>query len=288
MSKPEGNANRFKIALWCTIFNLLFEYSMRGINNLLKQPVLFPLLIGVYFTYFLAFEDLIVRFKLKETYAMAVAFFFGTFYIAFATGIVFVNPNFLGINVWSLLFVNVVWWGLLQAILTFYLANRITPRNWNHLFMGKTAWLLIIIYQSLMLVLFQFANPLVPKGTPIGYITISGIIIASFLICLMLIKKRGSNLIPVPPHEFKPSHVLDALAFGSAALFLILAVGFTGDPHQSGAHQINQLATSIAIWWSLILAAVMLIYRMHVNLPSQSDTQNSLVKGNEKGNVAQR
>lgn len=230
---------------------------MRGLNNLLIQPVLFLILIGVYFTYFLAFEDLIVRFKLREEHLIAIAFFFGMFYVVFATGIVFINPNWMGINIGSLIFVNIVWWGLLQAILTFYLANRITPRNWDHPLMGKIAWTLCIIYHVVVLILFQFANPFVPKGTILGYITISGIIVASFLICWTTIEKYTPN-----PVEFKPSLVLDVLAFGSAILFFILATVFTSDPHQSGAHQINALATSIVIGWSLILAAVMIMYRL--------------------------
>jgi hypothetical protein len=255
-----GNSNRYKIAFWCTLFNMLFEYSMRGINNLVRQPVLFPLLFGIYFTYFLALEDLIVRFKLGEEHLLAIAFFFGTFYLTFATGIVFVNPNVMGVNVISLLFVNVVWWGLLQAILTFYFANRITLRNWNHAFMGRLGWALFIVYQTLTLLTFQFANPHVPKGSVTGYFTIAIIFAASFSLCYFLIKRQKSK--PVKKlTTFKPALTLDVLAFGSVFLFFILGVFFISDPVQSGAHQINQFATRVVIAWSLIVAVVMALYR---------------------------
>ncbi|MGQ9641619.1 MAG: hypothetical protein ACUVUF_05780 [Candidatus Bathycorpusculaceae bacterium] len=258
--------NRYKIALWCTFFNMVFEYSMRGINNIARQPVLFPLLFGTYFTYFLALEDLIVRFKLQEEHLLAIAFFFGTFYITFATGIVFVNPNLMGINVVNLLFVNIVWWGLLQAILTFYFANRLTRRDWNHPTMGKCGWALIIFYQILMLLLFQFANPNVPKGSTTGYFTITTIFAASFVICAVLIRRQKSKF-ATEPTAFKQSLVLDVLAFGSAFLFFILAVFFTSDQVQSGAHQINQSATNIVIFWSLVVAAVMAFYRFKKRSP---------------------
>jgi hypothetical protein len=266
MLRLGGVGNRYRIALWCTFFNMLFEYSMRGINNIARQPILFPLLFGIYFTYFLALEDLIVRFKLQEEHLLAIAFFFGNFYITFATGIVFVNPNFMGINVVNLLFVNIVWWGLLQAILTFYLANRITRRNWNHPPMGKFGWALVIVYQTLMLLLFQFANPNIPKGSTTGYFTITTIFAVSFLICYVLIRRQKSKF-ATEPTTFKQSLVLDILAFGSALLFFILAVFFTNDPIQSGAHQINQFATNIVIFWSLVVAAVMIVYRFKKRSP---------------------
>lgn len=266
MVRPGVVGNRYRIALWCTFFNILFEYSMRGINNLARQPILFPLLFATYFTYFLALEDLIVRFKLGEEHLLAIAFFFGTFYITFATGIVFVNPNLMGINVVNLLFVNVVWWGLLQAILTFYFANRIARRHWNHPLMGKFGWTLFIVYQTLMLLLFQFANPNVPKGSTTGYFTITIVFVASFLVCLFLIKRQKRKSLSEST-TFEPSLILDFLAFGSALLFFILAVFFTSDPLQSGAHQTNQSATNIVIFWSLVVAAVMTFYRFKKRSP---------------------
>ncbi len=263
--KFEGNSNRYMIVFWCTLFNLLFEYSMRGVNNLIQQPFLFILLFGIYFTYFLALEDLIVRFKIGEIHLLAIAFFFGTFYSTFATGIVFVNPNFLGINFVNLLFVNIVWWGLLQAILTFYFANRLTLRDWNHPLMGKTGWSLFISYQTTALLIFQFANPLVPKGSPLGYFIISTIFITSFIACLFLIQRQRSK--PKKSVEFKPSTLMDVLAFCIVILFFVLALFFTGDPLQSGAHQINQLATKIVTVWSLLIAGIMVFYRFARRTP---------------------
>jgi hypothetical protein len=268
MTESSMVGNRYKIALWCTLFNLLFEYSMRGINNFVRQPLLFPFLFGIYFTYFLALEDLIVRFRLGEVHILAITFFFGTFYITFATGIVFINPNWMGINIVSLLFVNVVWWGLLQAILTFYLANKITRRNWSHQVMGKVGWTIFVAYQTLMLLIFQFVNPNVPKGSTIGYFTIATIFAASLFTCYFLIERRKSK--NFSGHiTFKPSLVLDVLAFSSIILFLILALFFTTDPIQFGAHQINQFATRVVIFWSLLIALVMAFYRFVKRSPFQ-------------------
>lgn len=83
--------------LLCTLFNLLFEYSARGIEEFAQRPWLVLALFGIYFTYFAMLEDLILRFKLKNYEIFLVAFAYGLFPIAFLTGNLYNKEIYSGI-----------------------------------------------------------------------------------------------------------------------------------------------------------------------------------------------
>ncbi|MEM3726573.1 MAG: hypothetical protein QXK98_06920, partial [Candidatus Bathyarchaeia archaeon] len=70
--------NRWNIVLAATGFNLLFEYSMRGINDLNLRPLLPLFLFWVYFPYFALLEDSITKYRLKDYNIVIAGFFFGT------------------------------------------------------------------------------------------------------------------------------------------------------------------------------------------------------------------
>lgn len=91
--------NRWKVILLSALFNLSFEYSMRGLGGLFKPVVFLPLfLFGFYFTLYAMLEDLIVRFRLHNYQLVLAAFLYGIFPMAFGTGALFANPQFYGIN----------------------------------------------------------------------------------------------------------------------------------------------------------------------------------------------
>lgn len=140
--------NRFRIVITASLFNLLFEYSLRGLNNLKVQPFLPFILFPIYFSLFTLVEDLIVRWRLRDIQLMLLSFIYGTIYLAFISGILFLPPLYLGINWGALFYINLVWWGALQSILTFYLANLIERRDWNHPRMSMMGWAICLGIQA--------------------------------------------------------------------------------------------------------------------------------------------
>ncbi len=251
-------SSRWKIILIAAAFNLLLEYSLRGINNIPAQPFLPFVLFISYFTYFTMLEDLIIRFKLKDFHLMAISFFYGTIYLAFVSGILFIPPLFLGIRWGSMLFVNLVWWGAVQAVMTFYLANRLAKRNWQHGRMSKTGWAVMLFLNFLVILIFKFGGQ-IPNGTPIGYAAFILILFFNLLLIWKIWPKEDAlkeNL------SFRKSNFMDILSFLTVALFVFSAIFLTFDPIRSLTSNVNQTALNVISWWSLIAAILMLVHRI--------------------------
>ncbi len=252
-------SNGWKIVLIATGFNLLFEYSLRGANNVVEQPLLPPVLFTSYLTYFTILENLIVKYRLKDYHLMIASFFYGTIGVCFASGLAFTPPLLLGINWPSLLFVNLVWWGAIQAIVTFYVANRLAPRDWNHGLLSKTGWAVALFLNGSTFVIFQL-NQFVPRGTSTGHeVTIFVLIIAAVIFQKTLPNKEPRNSSPA----FKKDKVMDYLSLSTAILFFVCAVLLIHDPTYSGASHVNQTSLKIILVWTAIVALAILVYRFH-------------------------
>jgi hypothetical protein len=253
--------NRWKIILLASIFNLSFEYSMRGLGGFFK-PLLFPLILfGFYFTLYSMLEDLIVRFKIKNYQLIAAAFLYGTFPLAFATGALFIKPQFLGINWGALFYVGFLWWGILQAIFTFYFANRIVKRDWDHHKMGSWGWFLAIFYNVAVLTWFKIVNARLVPVQPIGYLIFVLIALSTSLFLGQDLKRNKDR----NSWQFEPSAVMDFLTFGFFLLFLFLGTYFAGgqvaDP-RAGGSLVNLTAVKIVHLWTLLSVGVFLIFRL--------------------------
>ncbi len=247
----------WKLITFATIFNLLFEYSLRGINNLFVQPLLPLVLFITYFSLFTMVEDLIVRFKLKDYQLMILSFFYGTLYLAYISGLVFIKPYFFGIDIINLIFVNVVWWGALQAVLTFYLANLFFPRNWNHTKLSLKGWLLSLGLNGLAIFIFQKSG-FIPSGTPLGNITVFIILFISLGIFIVSLRNKNQQTI------FKKSNFLNKLSFVTIALFLFSAIFLTKDPVLSNTSNINAFSLKIIGVYTLIIAIVLYFYKRKI------------------------
>jgi hypothetical protein len=186
--------NSWLTILAATLFNVLFEYSLRGVNHLIEQPLLLPILFTIYFTLFTMLNDLISRFNLKDTHLMVLAFFFGSFYQFFASGAAVLNAQVLGVNFGSILFVVIVWWGAIQSILTYYLANRVAPRNWSWR-LPKAGWAAALILNGLMIVILQLS-----PATPV-------VQWSQFLVMALIMAVAGAVFITVIPKKEARSEI---------------------------------------------------------------------------------
>lgn len=246
--------NRWKIILIATAFNVLFEYSLRGINNLKVQPVLPFVLIATYFTLFTMIEDLIVRYKLKAYQLMILSFFYGTIYLAYISGLAFIKPSFLGIAWLPLIYVNVVWWGALQAVLTFYFANRICVRDWNHPRLSQKGWIICVGVNFFSIYLFQKSG-VIPAGTPIGKLTMLTILIITLVAFTATLTKKTTI------RRFQNSKLLNFLSLLTVLLFIFSAIFLTHDPILAATSNVNALSLKIISVYTLVVSVILLGYR---------------------------
>ena len=90
-----GSGRQWPLILAATGFNLLFEYSWRGVNNIIQVPLLFVALFILYMTLFTILDDLIVEFRLRDYHLVIAAFFYGTIYEFLASGALYYQQGFL-------------------------------------------------------------------------------------------------------------------------------------------------------------------------------------------------
>jgi hypothetical protein len=253
--------NRFRLILYCTLFNLLFEYSARGINEFIHRPLFVLVLFGIYFTYFTILEDLILRFKLKNYQIFLVAFLYGLFPTAFLTGnlfneTVYFGILFSGINLGTLVMIGIFAWGFMQGIVTLYFANRLTPRDWNHPRMGKIGWILVILYQVFVMIAAH-RNPVTPRGTLPGYLALGALIIISTILFIYSLRNQRQEVQP-----FQSSIIMDFLTFGSVILFLILGTLFISGETIITSQPLNKIAVTIENIWVFLCGIVFFLYRL--------------------------
>lgn len=95
--------------LIATGFNLLFEYSLRGLNDLAFRPFLPIFLFLVYFPYFTLLEYSIEKYHFRDWQVLVAGFVFGSFAAFFIPGPMFTGNLLLGLNWGSFFFITVIW-----------------------------------------------------------------------------------------------------------------------------------------------------------------------------------
>jgi len=205
-------------------------------------------------------EDLIVRYRLKNREIFLVAFLYGLFPITFLTRNLF-NPDIywgimiLGVNLGTLIIIGILAWGVVQGMVTLYLANRLSPRDWDHPRMGKVGWSLAIIYQLGMMIIAYF-NPNAPRGTLMGHVVFGVLVIFSTTLLVRTLRT------PRPPiGSFEPSRVMDFLAFGSVFLFLVLGTFFISGSTIVTSQPLNLVAVKIENVWVVVCGIIFFLYR---------------------------
>jgi len=252
--------NRWKIILIVTLFNLLYEYSLRGIKDFSLHPWLPLYLFLTYFSYFAMIEDLITRFRLKDYQVFVAALFFGLLWQLVGPSIVFFPPFILGINWLGLLFVNFFWWCSIQTVMGFYIANRVTPRDWNHPLLSKTGWGMVFSLFVLITFFARICVPNFPPSTPQQIITMIGLILATaiFFKKILPLAKERSSLVSV----FKKDKVMDCLSIFVVVYFFLSTIFLTTNPTLVGAIHLNRTALRAGIAVAVIIVTSMFIHRL--------------------------
>ena len=254
--------NNWKISLICTAYNLLFEYSMRGVNDLLRSPYLPINLFLTYFTLFIMMGDLILRFKLRDYQLILLSFVYGTVYLAFASSFLFAPPTLLGINYLAWLFVNFVWWGVLQGVLTFYIGNRFVERDWEQPPLSRIGWVLVASINAFTLIMFVVGNPFAYDKTIEGLVSMCILILVFGLISYFNIKKTENDGL-----TFEKSKFLDIVMISTIVFFVFCAIFLISDPGVIGGSHTNQLASTVVIIGTSIAVVLVILYRLITKKP---------------------
>ncbi|MEM2910964.1 MAG: hypothetical protein QW146_00480 [Candidatus Bathyarchaeia archaeon] len=257
--------NRWKIVFAAVGFNLLFEYSMRGINNLIVRPALPLFLFLVYFPYFAVLEDLIAKYRLKDYHLVIAGFFFGTAFTLFVPATQFVEPQILGINWAAFFFVNFFWWGMIQGVLTFYFATRFFPRDWNHKLLSRAQKIALLLTLILVGLLYRISIQLnVSQAPQINFGAYMAIFIMLIITALIFKKTLPKQMADVAQRK---ETIVDIISALTIAIFAFSAVFLTQDPTQINVHSVNATAVRIIIPCTLIVALIIISYRVYTHRP---------------------
>ncbi len=248
---------RWNILLAAAGFNLLFEYSIRGYSTFLLHPLLPVFLFTQYIAIFAMLNDIIVKFKLSSLTLIFATWPIGLIPMVLGTGIVFYKPQFLGINIVALLFVELCWWWLLQGVITLYFANRITARDWKP--MTQFEWAFTAGYFVGSFIIIRLAFPPTHSGSLLGWISIIIIFLTSLLAFVCLVKISKNTL-----QDFKRDKTLDFLSFGSIAVFIFIGTYLGGNSSFDtiSSAYLNHIARNLIILWSIFCAVVLGIRRL--------------------------
>lgn len=250
-------SNKFKIVFLATAFNLLFEYAFRGPMGLFIWRRFFVSLFLLYFAYYWIAEGLIRKYRLTNRQLMVVAAVFGILPMAFLTGSLFGQPLVLGVNLSRLFLIEIVWWGVLQGLLTFYFATRIVKRDWTGSPMTSLGWAVsagFIIFLNLRSFL---SSRTLPRGPLIGYIIVAAIVILG-----LRYLRRRLKASQQAPYECRKSPFLDFLAFGTVAVFLFLGTFVARNIAPVEGQVVNAAAGRLATIWSFVVFAGVVLYRL--------------------------
>ncbi|MBI4846526.1 MAG: hypothetical protein HY810_08705 [Candidatus Omnitrophica bacterium] len=209
---------------------------MRGLKGMTLHGIFFFFNFFLYFFYCSIVEDLIRRFKITNLQLILVAFCFG-------------------INIGSMLFINVVWWGSLQSVLTFYFANRFCKRDWSEKPMGPLGWILSVGYIVWLAVFMLFKSKIPLKGTAHGYFMSVIIFLVALIYLIYSINKNKRE-----PWDFKQSFLLDCLSFFSVCVFMFLGTFVAVRQVLVSGSLGSPLAIKLSAAWTLVVFMGMLLY----------------------------
>jgi hypothetical protein len=255
-------SSRLALILACSLFNILFEYSARGITELARSPLLFLFMFGIYFSYFAMFEDLMARFRLNNFQIVLFGMIYGTLPEAFLTGNLFNRSIFwgftvAGVNVGSLILISLCAWGVLQGNITFYFANRFRERDWGHSKMGVFGWSAAILFQLIMIIL-AWRNPVTPRGTAAGYIFLIATEVTLLSVFVFTLRRHRHE----KTSAFVSLPTMDVLAFVSVGLFLVLGTFFSHGETIVTSRALNRGPVVVEMTWTIIVATVFFLYRI--------------------------
>jgi len=255
-------SNRLKIILIASFLAWLMEYSLRGINNFLKNPPMAILVFVNYFVYLVLIEDFIGRFRLKDYQVWIVAQFFGLLWQLISVAGVYYPPFVLGIGLGTLLINNLVWWTTIQTVFTLYIAHRLIP-NADRSKPLLTKASIFGFFVAYVLISASWRLFLTPSVTSWQFLVMLSL---TSLFAFLSYQQISSNLkkgIQLAP--YKADKFLDGLAIFTIIYFIFSFFFLTGGG--STTHLINRQALRVNLVVSPLIALSLLLKRIIAKKP---------------------
>lgn len=257
-------STRLKIITLAAVFNLFFEYSVGGLSRIFNKPLTIMWLFFIYVCLFAMLEDLIRRYKITNLQIAVFAICFGILPELYLTGSIFTAPLIVGINWVSFLIINVVWWGMLQSLVTLYFANRLVPRKWDEAKpMGWHGWTACIAYMAFICGITVLTSTTLRRGPVEGYAiaTLFQLAGAAWLLYSIPRGQRESQ-------AFRASYLLDAVAFGTVVVFLGIGTFVAGNATSAAKDaMVNATALVYATAWSFVVLAGVIVHYLVARRP---------------------
>jgi hypothetical protein len=169
----------------------------------------------------------------------------------------FYQPGFLGINWITLFFANLVLWGSLQGVFTFYLANRVAPRAPRPRLISSREWSLLLFLNIVALWGIR-ADDSLPSLETTQWIALLAVLVISAFILIRTVQKKEWRAAYIP---FRKSLILDLVGIITVVIFIISALFFTGTQDLPFTAMNDITAWRIDLVWVLAVAAILLVYR---------------------------
>lgn len=251
--------NKFGIISIAVLFNLFFEYSMRGVTGFFQHHGIFLILIPLYIAYFTLWDGVIRRYRVGMKHLLLGAFLFGCIVLTYFSGLAFKPPTVIGVNWPVLFFIVVVWWGMLQTVLGLYVAWRVVgfdadEKPVSDFWMFASAVFIVLFH------IFTFiAVRTVPKGSLFGHIVMAAVIIGG-LLWLRHMLRSGT-----PPKRdvtdlFTPHWSLDLLGILAPAAFLFSGTFVAQSQVTMPGGFVDPAAVRFVTLWTILLVIAMTLY----------------------------
>jgi hypothetical protein len=258
-------SSKYKIILFCTIYNLIAEFSTRGFIGFFYNLMVLWLFLA-YFTFFLIIlhiayiskgSDLAILFG-SITWALPIAFF--------STGTPFFTGEIIGYSL-SIIIIMFFMWGMTQTWLPLYVSGKLFGWNIPDSNLSRKGWILCLLY---LFGFCAFAFPGAIKG-PIYLYVISIILMIFFIVVTRkFIKSAKENPVQFRTsvtNEKKKKQIRDYKILIYLFWLSVIAALLTGIiiPFYYPLTRLDRpfyiQAFLLMILWSIISGVVITIYR---------------------------
>jgi hypothetical protein len=238
--------------IWiCVAFNMAYEFAFRGVAGFAMVPLLFPLLLIFYFSYYSFVNYLIRRYYLHNYEIFAVINLIG----------IPLSVSFSGFRqelmIGTFIIQDFSWAYVLQGILTFYLANRLLPRDWAEPLMsapGISAALL-----GILVTMVAFANA--TNALQRSYAPVSIVLGIAYWIFWLVFLITSIRMVGRQPWEFRRSKLLDVVSISTPIVCTIIGL-LPLNVEYVGASLVRPQAIQTFLIWTGIFTFCYLYYRI--------------------------
>ncbi|MFX1449858.1 MAG: hypothetical protein ACFFCM_03380 [Promethearchaeota archaeon] len=258
--------SKWKIILFCTCYNLLFEFSMRGISGFIDHFLAFWLF-WVYFAFFNLIIHITVISYGSERAVLAAATTFGIIPATFVTGVIFLNPDLTGLNIIILVIDLFVWWGILQTWFPLYMAGKLFGKKILDGKLNKIGGVFCLIYiMCFSFIAFMGATKGVLNGYIIAIIIFSLLFIWTFIEIRKVSIGKKKDIVNNEQEQYK-SRILDFGFYTTVIISFISGLILPLFDKPIGEPPIYPKSFWLMSIWSIFLMIIALIYKLKEKKP---------------------